>query len=141
MAHAAILELLGVNGVFLDQLPAEHELVRSRPIQIENFFARANKIFRRAMAIETPFHIKRVRLPGQRHLIKLAVAGRATDAVIDMDAVIEEDKVGRVVDAVPAQRLIVRQALAYRRQHRRVLPDLRMARHAGFGGRHSSEGR
>ena len=45
------------------------------------------------------------RLPGQRHAVDRAVAGHAADAFGDMDAVIEEDVVRQLVDAVPADRL------------------------------------
>ena len=50
----------------------------------------------------------------------------------DVDAVVEKNKIRRVVDAVPAQRLFLRQTFANGREHGRVFPDLRMAGHAGF---------
>ena len=58
------------------------------------------------MAIETPLHVKRLRLASKRHLIDAAVAGRTTDSFRDMDAVIEENVIGQIVDAVPLQRRI-----------------------------------
>ena len=39
----------------------------------------------------------------QRHLVDAAVAGRAADALGDVDAVVEVDEVGQVVDARPAR--------------------------------------
>ena len=101
VAHAAIGELLGVNLIFGDEFFSERELIGCRPVQIENFIARADVFFRRAMAVETPFHIQRVRLPGERHLIQLTVTRCAADAVVDMNAVVEKNKIRRVVDAIP----------------------------------------
>ena len=140
MAHTAIGELFGVNVVFPDQFFAEHKLVGCVPSQIKNFVARTNKLFRRAVAIETPFHVKRMRFPRQRHLIQLAVTRRAADAVVDVNAVVEENEVRRVIDALPFQAPIIRHAFTDWCEHRRVLPDLRMAGHACFRRRHSGEG-
>jgi hypothetical protein len=139
VAHAAIGELFGMDVVFFYQLFSQRELVGRRPVQIENFIARADVFFRRTMTFETPFHVKRVRLPGERHLIELAVTGRAANAVIDVNTVVEKNKIRRVRDAVPAQRNIFCEAFAHGRKHRRVFPDLRMAGHADFRRRHAGE--
>ncbi len=139
MAHAAIGELLGVDLIFGDEFFSERKLVGCGPVQIKNFVARADEFFRRTMAVEAPFHVKRVRLPGQRHSVELAVARRATDAVADVNAVVEKNKIRRVVDAIPAERFIFREAVADGRKHGSVFPDLRMTRHAGFGRRHPGE--
>src|SRR5664279_2093313 len=58
-----------------------------------------------------------------------------------MDAVIEIDEIGHVVHAGPLQRLACAVAFADRRQHRAVLPDLRMATHADLGRRETGESR
>ena len=113
MAHAAIGELLGVNLVFGDESFAERELIGRGPIQIENFIARANEFFRRAMAFETPFHVKCVRLPCERHLIELAMTRRAADALADVDAVVKKNKIRRVIDAIPAQRCSASETFAH----------------------------
>ena len=139
VAHAAIGELLGVNVIIRDEFFPESELIGRCPIQIENLIARTNIFFRGAMAFETPFHVKRVRLPGERHLIKLAMTCRAADAVTHMNAVVEKNEIWRVRDAVPEQWFILSQAFADGRKHGSVFPDLRMTGHAGFGRRQSGE--
>ena len=54
-----------------------------------------------------------------------------------VDAVVEVDVIRQSVDAGPAQRLALGEALPHRRQDLRVGPDLRMAGHAGMGGRNA----
>ena len=56
------------------------------------------------MAIETPLHVKRLRFARERHLIDAAVACRATDAFGDVNAVVEIDVAGQIVDPIPFQR-------------------------------------
>ena len=139
MAHAAIGELPGVNVIIRDEFFPERELIGRCPIQIENLVARTNIFFRGAMTIETPFHVKRVGLPGERHLIELAMTRDAANAVTNMDAVVEKNEIRRVRDAIPRQWFVLSQAFAHGRQHGRVFPDLRMTGHAGFGRRQSGE--
>lgn len=57
------------------------------------------------MAIDAPTHVKRVLLPGDRHLIDGAMAGGAADAFRHVDAVVEENEVRSLIDAFPVQRL------------------------------------
>ena len=139
MAHAAIGELFGMDLIFGDKLSSERGLIRRGPVQIKNFVARADEFFRCAMAVEAPFHVKRVRLPGQRHSIELAVARRAADAMAYVNAVVEKNKIRRVVDAIPPERFVFREAVTDGREHGLVFPDLRMTRHAGLGRRHPGE--
>src|SRR4051812_9572125 len=84
------------------------------------------------MAIETPTHVKRLRLPRDRHLVHGAVAGGAADAFPHVNAVIEKNEIGQLIDARPLNGLLTRQAIAHGRQDGRVPPHLRMTRHAGF---------
>src|SRR5207302_10550281 len=79
--------------------------------------------------------VKRCGLPGQRRLAEWPVAVGATDTLCYVDAVVEVDVVGQGIDAGPAQRLALGEALPHRRQHLRVGPDLRMTGHAGMGRR------
>ena len=139
VAHAAIGELLGVNLIFGDEFSSERELVGRSPVQIENFVARTDEFFGSAVTFKTPFHVKCVRFPSKGHLIKLSVACRTTNAVIDVDAMIKKDKIWRIVDAIPAEWFIFCQTFADGREHRRFFPDLRMTGHARFGRRHSGE--
>src|SRR5436190_17606539 len=56
-----------------------------------------------------------------------------------MDAVVEIDEVGKVVNADPVQRLVVTKTRAHRFEERRVGEEDRMAVHAGFRRRNSGE--
>ena len=53
------------------------------------------------MAIQTPLHQQRRHLIGERHLVDPAVARRAADALVHVNAVIEIDEAGQVIDALP----------------------------------------
>lgn len=91
------------------------------------------------MAIQAPFHVKGVRFPGQRHLVQWSMTRRASDAVIDVDAVVEENEIRSSIDPVPGQPNVIGKAVPDRRQHRRLPPNLRMASHARFRGRHTGK--
>src|ERR1043166_8008785 len=56
-----------------------------------------------------------------------------------MDAVVEENEIRQIIDAIPLQGLLCGQALAHRREHWRIGPYLRVAGHAGLGRRDSRE--
>src|SRR6185437_5473722 len=143
MTHAAIGELreAGFADVVRgEQLFAALQLVRRRlPFGVENLIARPEIFFRLAVALQAPAHVKRVRLPCDRHLIHRTVATRAADAFLDMDAVVEENEVRQVIDAFPVNGNARGEALAHRRQYRRVFPNLRVTGHAGFSGWQSGE--
>ena len=53
------------------------------------------------MTIQTPTHIQRLRLVDNRHGSEIAVARRATYTLGYVDAVIEINKLGQVVNLVP----------------------------------------
>jgi len=126
--------------IFRHQFRPEHGLVGGGPVQIEDFSAWANELLWRTMAIEAPFHIKRMRFPRERHLIELPVAGGAADAFGDVNAVIEENKIWRVVNAIPTQRGLLVVTISDRRQQGGVFPNLAVARHTGFRGWHPGKG-
>ena len=93
------------------------------------------------MAIQTPLHVKGLRLPREWHLIDPSVTGFATDSLMDMDTVVEIDEVRRVVDAYPFKRPIVAKAGANRFERRAIGPNLFVAVHAHFGRRNSRKRR
>ncbi len=77
----------------------------------------------------------------QRHLIDRAVASIAAYTFINVDAVIEIDKVGQLIDARPFQRPPSAVTFADRLQISGVGPNLRVAIHAGLGRRNSRKAR
>ena len=140
MAGVAIRPRL--DSVFGNQLGAKLLLIGRRLIlHVEDLIPRANEVLRLAMAVDAPVHAQRVDLINQRHLIHASMTGGAADALMNVDAVIEEDEIGQVMDAIPTNRLPGLEALPDRLQHARVLPDLRMAAHACGGIRNPGEWR
>ena len=89
------------------------------------------------MAVEAELHRQRLGAIGQRHRVDAAVAFDAAHALGDVDVVAEENVVRQHGDAIPVQRVLLRETCAHRRQHRRAGPDLRMAGHAGVRRRQS----
>jgi len=83
-----------------------------------------------AVAGQAPAHVKRARLPGHRHVADRPVALGATDALGDVNAVIEIDVVRQPINPRPADRNILSQALAIGCEHCGVCPDLGVAGHA-----------
>lgn len=61
------------------------------------------------------------------------MAGVASHAFVDMNAVVEIYKVGKVVDPRPHQGLVAAVTLPYRFQQGLVRPDLGVTIHAGLG--------
>lgn len=106
------------------------------PLHIENFRFRPDKVFGRAVASDTPFHLERVFLKNNRHIIDLSVARRATDALGDMDTMVEIHVFRQFMNSFPFDRLIVAKTCSDRLQIRAVGPDLAVAVHAGLGRRH-----
>ena len=91
------------------------------------------------MASQAPFHLQTFLLVHDRHLIDRAVAGIAANALGDVNAVIEIDEVGELVDSRPLQRFAGAVAGADRLEQLGVGPDLRVAVHAGLRRRNSRE--
>ena len=98
-------------------------------------------LLRGAMAAETPLHLQAFLLVHQRHLIDRTMARVATDALGHMNAVVEIDEVGKLVDAGPLQRLAAAIAGSDGLEELRVGPDLRVAIHAGLGRRNAGKAR
>src|SRR5437870_8267383 len=92
------------------------------------------------MTIQAPPHLEVARFPGERHLVHLAVAGRATDAFVHMDTVVEVNVIGQSVNAGPFERPAGLPALTHRSKDRGVFPNLRVARHADLRRRNAGEG-
>src|ERR1700686_5164466 len=93
------------------------------------------------MAAQAPFHLQRFLRVHQRHQVDRTMTGVAAHSFIDMNAVIEIDKVGKLVDARPLQRVARPVAGAHRLKELGVGPDLRMAVHARLGGRNAGKAR
>jgi hypothetical protein len=93
------------------------------------------------MAAQAPLHLQRFLLIHERHLVDWTVAGVATYSFIDMNAVIEKDEVGKLVYPRPLQRLAGAVAGADGLEQLGIRPDLRVAVHAGLGGRNAGETR
>lgn len=110
---------------------------RGRPVHGEHFLPGPDELFGIAMTLEAPLHIQRCNLISERHQIDPAVTRRTTNALVHVNAVIEVNKVGQVVDARPAYRLTGPPALANGFQVRAIRPDLRVAVHARPGRRNS----
>jgi len=131
-------------GLLSETLTIYYNWIRARRLpvtHIENLIARAKILFRRAMAFQTPLHLQRLLLIHKRHLVDWTVAGIAAYAFIDVNAVIEEDEVGKLVHPRPLQRLAGAVTGADRLKQLRVGPDLRVAVHARLGGRDAGKAR
>ena len=85
------------------------------------------------MALDTPLHRHGLGLERQLHLLDLTVTCRTSNAFIEMDAVVEIDKIRQVVDAAPFERFPGPPTGAHRLQHRAGVPDLGVAIHTGRG--------
>jgi hypothetical protein len=127
-----------LNVVFLNQLAALLLLIRGRcPGHTEDLVPGPNEPLRVPVAVETPTHVESVDLSHQGHLVNLPVAGGASDTLLYMDAVVEVDKVGKIVNSPPLQRLPGAVAVANRLEDGSVGPHLRVTGHAGVSGRDS----
>jgi hypothetical protein len=104
--------------------------VLSMPFHIKNLALIPHKSFGRAMAFETPFHLQCLGLINHRHLIDATMTGRAADALVHMNAVIEIDVVGQIVHPRPLERRAVLETGAHRLEIRAVRPDLFVTVHA-----------
>ena len=106
---------------------------------VEHLIAWTQIILRRPVAAQAPLHLQGFSLVHQRHLIDWPMAGIAADSLGDMNAVIEKHKIGKLVYPRPLERLARAVAGAHRLKQLGVGPDLRMAVHAGLGGRNARE--
>ena len=101
------------NLVLFPQPGADFGLIiGSLPVHIENLIFGAENLLGISMAIQAPLHQQRIGLKHQRHLVDLPMARRAAHALIDMNAVIEIDKIGQAMNFDPLNRFITAIALA-----------------------------
>jgi len=89
------------------------------------------------MATQAPVHVESIDFIGQRHFIDLPVAGGTADALIQVDAVIKVNVIGKIMDARPLNRLARCPAIPNGLRYGSIRPDLRMAAHTGLGGRYT----
>src|SRR5215472_13366515 len=92
MARVAVGQTL--NLIFLDELAPKLFLIRWRFVRhVENLVARAYVFFGIAVTVDAPVHVQRIFLVHERHQVYAAVAGRTSDALGDVDAVVEVNEV------------------------------------------------
>ena len=89
------------------------------------------------MTLQAPFHLQRLCLIDDRHLIDLAMTCRAAHAFIHVNRMIEVGEVRQVMHAHPFKRLAGLEARPYRLEVRTVRPNLLVAAHANCGRRNS----
>jgi hypothetical protein len=133
--------LRGADFVFCRELLAHFFLILGRfPIHIENLVSRTQIPFGIAVAIQAPLHIQRRSLEHQRHIVNRTVASGATDAFIDVNAVIEINVVRKAMHSDPLDGLIGAITFANWLKISDVVEEHGMAIHAGFRRRDASEG-
>ena len=71
------------------------------PVEIKDLALRAQKLFRRAVALQTPRHALRLRLPHRSHVIDLSVTAKAAHSAIHVRGMVEINIIGRLVNAHP----------------------------------------
>src|SRR5262252_5908403 len=139
--------------IFLDKILSQKKLVRVLVTincywlaagrlfvsHIEHLLPRSQIFFRSAVAIQAPLHLQRGIVIHERHSIDWPVAGVAAHAFIDVNAVIEVNKVGQIIYTAPYQGSSTAEALSYRLQHGCARPDLRVAIHASLGWRNTGK--
>src|SRR5258707_14799464 len=80
-------------------------LVLLAPRHIKNLVFRSYKSLGISMARKAPLHLERRVLVGQRHIVDLAMAGRAAYAFVHVNAVIEVNVVREAMNPGPLYRL------------------------------------
>src|SRR5260370_11652964 len=96
--------------------------------------ARSYVFFGVSMTVETPLHLERIHLVGERHAIHSAVANFAAYAFVDVNTMVEINEFGKIVHPRPTDRFIGAETGAHRFQRGTRAPDLRVAIHAGLSG-------
>jgi hypothetical protein len=140
VACVAIRQSLRVDVVFADQSLTKCTLVWRRiVIHIDDFICGTQKVLRLSKANETPAHVKRLRFGRKRHPIDPAMTAFAGDALIHVDAVVEINVIGQIVNTCPFNGPSGLPAVADRLKERCVFPNLRMTRHTYFGRRHAGK--
>ncbi len=108
-------------------------LVLGGPFHVENLRLVAHKFLRRTVTGQTPFHLQRRSLIDHGHLIDAAMTGRAADAFVHVNTVIEINVVRKIVHTRPLQRLARSETGAHRLEIGTVRPNLLVAIHADRG--------
>ena len=142
MTYGTIRQLPGgIDSITFHKFGAKSFLRYGRPpSHREHFFTRPQIFFGESMAIQTPFHMKRFRFVGERHLIDSPVTRFASHSLVNVNAVIEVDKVWNVVYSNPQNRVVLSKARSNWFQGRTGRPDLFVAIHANFGRWNSGKG-
>jgi len=76
------------------------------------------------VAFNAPLHVKGVHFICQRHLVHSAMASGAPDALVHMNAVVEVDEIGQIVNARPLDGLPRPEAGTDRLEKFRIRPNL-----------------
>src|ERR1700722_14665278 len=133
VASVAVRQTL--NVVFLNQLSAKFFLIgRCFISHVKDLIAGANVLLGIAVTVDAPVHVERIFFVHQGHLVDAAMAGGASDAFVDVHAVVEVHEIGQIVDTAPLERLAGAITGAYRLQDLGVRPDLRMTAREDLGG-------
>lgn len=142
MTRRATRQLNGRPNIsFLGEFRANFRLIVGRfPVHVVNLIHRSQRGRRIAMAINAPFHQKRVRLEHQRHLVHRAMACRTTHSLTYMNAVIEIGEFRKPVNFHPLNRFARAIAFPHRFQVSGVVEQNRVAIHTGLRGRDSGRG-
>src|SRR5256885_14418587 len=112
MTRRATRELL--NLILGDEPRTDRELIGRRDIvDAEDRVAWPDVALGVAMTVEAPLHLQRLFLHHERHPIDLPMARRAADPLVHVNAVVEVDEVGQIVDARPLDRPAAAEALAH----------------------------
>jgi hypothetical protein len=111
------------------------------PFHVEDFFFRPDEFLRLAVTFQAPLHLKRHDLHRKRHQVYAAMTGRTAHALVNVNAVVEIDEVGQVMDPRPLNRLPRPIALAHGLKEWAVGKNLRVAIHAGLRRRDAGESR
>src|SRR5208337_802063 len=103
----------------------------------ENLVLGAKVWLRIAVAIQAPAHRERRSLKDKGHLVDRAMAGRAANPLVDVDAVIEINVVGQAMHFNPLNGLVRAVAFPNGFQITDVVEENGMAIHARLGGRNA----
>src|ERR1700722_14142703 len=108
-------------------------------MHVVNLLARPEVQLGLPVAVEAPFHLQAVHLPHQGHFVDSPVTGAATNALGNMNAVIEIDEFRQIVNASPGDRAIGSPAFTDRLKDRGSIPDNAVTGHARLGRWDSSK--
>ncbi len=107
------------------------------PIHLKHLIFWPNKGFRRSMARNAPFHLKRIFLENSRHLIDLPMASGTSNTLRNMNAVIKIRVAGQFVYAFPLDRLVITITSPNWLKIGAVSPNLAVTVHTRLSRRHS----